>query len=144
MPFINLQFLNSCKVMQKRPSVLITVTVIIHLLFVAKNFCAAGTIGPEEMELNSPAGIKSARFPHKKHQGIFGCKECHHTKTDDNMQAPYIDGMAVKRCITCHNAENMANAKLNSFKLAAHGLCKECHKKNKAKAPTKCSGCHIK
>jgi hypothetical protein len=51
--------------------------------------------------------------------------------------------MEVKRCAFCHN-NNMSNPKLNSFKLAAHGLCKECHKRHKDSAPTKCSGCHIK
>jgi hypothetical protein len=130
--------------MQKRPSVLIIVTVIIHLLFAAKNFCAAGTIGPEEMELKTAAGTKPARFPHKKHQEKFRCKECHHAQTGKDIKSPYIGGMEVQKCSNCHNAEAMSNAKLNSFKLAAHTQCKECHKKYKDSAPTRCSGCHIK
>ena len=132
------------KSLQEKSLVFITACVFILGLSSPDGLCSANDTGPEEMELRSPAGIRSARFPHKKHQKIYKCKECHHAKADDNMQAPYVEGMAVRRCITCHNPEDMANLKLNSFKLAAHGSCKECHKKNKAQAPTKCSGCHIK
>jgi len=130
--------------MCKNTSVIITVTAFCIGLFAASGICLAGNTGPEEMELKTAAGTKPARFPHKKHQESIGCKECHHAKTKKGLQAPYVDGMVVANCFTCHNAEDMANVKLNSFKLAAHTLCKECHKKYKDSAPTKCTGCHIK
>ena len=100
--------------------------------------------GPEEMILKTAASKKPAKFPHGTHQEAFACGECHHAKTDDGMQFPYVEKMEIKKCVTCHNKDDMANPKLNSFKLAAHGLCKECHKQNKDSAPTKCSGCHVK
>ena len=100
--------------------------------------------GPAEMELKTAASKKPAKFPHGNHQEAFECGECHHAKTDEGMQYPYVEGMEIKRCVTCHNKDDMSNPKLNSFKLASHGLCKECHKKSKDSAPSKCSGCHIK
>ena len=130
--------------MQKKIPFTVTAIIIIFILFGAKSFCFAGSPGPEKMELKTVAGTKPAKFPHKKHQDSFGCKECHHARTDSNMQSPYVEGMEVKKCAACHNAETMNNAKLNSFKLAAHNLCKECHKKYNESAPTKCTGCHIK
>jgi len=130
--------------LRKKSSVLITVLAFFIGQFAANGMCLASNPGPEEMELKTAAGSKPARFSHKKHQKTFGCKECHHAKTDNGMQSPYVEGMKVTKCTTCHNTEGMANAKLNSFKLAAHGLCKECHKKYKDSAPTKCTGCHIK
>jgi cytochrome c553 len=100
--------------------------------------------GPEEMILKTAASKKPAKFPHGNHQKAFACGECHHAKTDDGIQFPYEVKMVIKKCVTCHNKDDMPNPKLNSFKLAAHGLCKECHKQNKDSAPTKCSGCHVK
>ncbi|MDX1776608.1 MAG: cytochrome c3 family protein [Desulfobulbales bacterium] len=100
--------------------------------------------GPAEMELKTSAGKKPAKFPHRKHQEAFECKECHHFKNDEGVKIPFEEGMKIKKCITCHNKDDMVNPKMNSFKLASHGLCKECHKQNKDSAPTKCSGCHIK
>lgn len=108
------------------------------------SICLAVDTGPEEMVIQTSAAKKPAKFPHKKHQENYACKECHHAKTDDGIKYSYFEGMEVKKCITCHNKDDMSNPKVNSFKLAAHGLCKECHKKNKDSAPTKCSGCHIK
>lgn len=124
--------------------ILKTLLVLIAFLLVAGSPGIASDSGPESMELTSPAGKKAARFPHKKHQDSFACKECHHTRAEDSVQAPYVEGMQIKKCIDCHNPEDMSNPQLNSFKLAAHGLCKECHKLNRDSAPTKCSGCHIK
>ena len=100
--------------------------------------------GPAEMVLKTATAKKTARFPHKKHQESFECGECHHYKTSEGKQFPYAEGMEIKKCITCHNKDDMSNPKLNNFKLIAHALCKECHKKNKDSAPTRCSGCHIK
>jgi len=111
---------------------------------IASDTEAAGDTGPADLELKTSAGKKPAKLPHKKHQESFECKDCHHAKTDDGIKYPYVEGMKVKKCVTCHNKDDMTNPKLNSFKLAAHGLCKECHKQNKDSAPTKCSGCHIK
>ena len=100
-------------------------------------------VGPETMELKTITGKKPARFPHRKHQESFTCEQCHHSKTGNGMQSPYVEGMKINKCAFCHN-DNMTNPNLNSFKLAAHGLCKECHKQNSDSAPTRCSGCHIK
>jgi len=105
---------------------------------------ATGDTGPADLELKTSAGKKPAKFPHKKHQETFECKDCHHVKNDEGVKSPYVEGIQVKKCITCHNKDDMSNPKMNSFKLASHGLCKECHKQNKDSAPTKCSGCHIK
>ena len=104
----------------------------------------ASNTGPAEMTLKTADAKKSSKFPHRKHQESFECGECHHAKTDDDVQYPYVEGMEIKKCVTCHNKDEMSNPKLNNFKLVAHWLCKECHKKNKDSAPTKCSGCHIK
>lgn len=111
---------------------------------VASGLSMASDTGPEKMLIQTAAAKKPARFPHRKHQESFECKECHHAKTDDGVKYPYVENMEVKKCVTCHNKDDMSNPKLNSFKLAAHGLCKECHKNNSDSAPTKCSGCHIK
>ena len=104
----------------------------------------ASDTGPAEIVLKTPAAIKWAKFPHKKHQETFDCDECHHSRSDDGKKYPYVEGMKIKKCLTCHNKDEMNNTKLNNFKLIAHASCKECHKKNKDTAPTKCSGCHIK
>ena len=104
----------------------------------------ASDTGPDVIILKTAVAIKSAKFPHKKHQEAFECGECHHSKSDVGIKYPYVDGMEIKKCVVCHNKDDMNNPKLNNFKLIAHGLCKECHKRNKDKAPTKCSGCHIK
>ena len=100
--------------------------------------------GPAEMELKTAAYKNSSLHIVSKSMSDIECGECHHDKTDEGMQYPYVEGMEIKRCVTCHNKDDMSNPKLNSFKLASHGLCKECHKKSKDSAPTKCSGCHIK
>lgn len=102
--------------------------------------------GPEEIVLKTAKAAKPAKFPHKKHQDKLECSACHHSKTADGKQGPYIAGEE-KKCETCHNGD-MANAKLNSFKNAGHAACKECHKKEEKggnkNAPTKCNGCHVK
>lgn len=113
-------------------------------LWSTESLSVAVDAGLETMELKGPSGKKPARFPHKKHQESFECKDCHHSKTGDSLKSSYKEGMPIKKCITCHNKDAMTNPKLNSFKLAAHGLCKECHKQNRDTAPTRCSGCHIK
>ena len=100
--------------------------------------------GPAEIILKTRAARKPARFPHKKHQKNFACGKCHHSKSDDGLKNPYVRGMEIKKCVICHNKDDMSNPRLSTFKLIAHGLCKECHRKNKDSAPTRCTGCHIK
>jgi len=129
--------------MFKKSVILTTAMIFILGMVLASGLAMAADAGPEEMVLKTAAAKKPANFPHKKHQEKFSCGDCHHGKTDDGKQAPYAEGQAVQKCASCHNAE-MANPKLNSFKLAGHGNCKECHKKNKDTAPTKCGGCHPK
>jgi hypothetical protein len=114
------------------------------VLLMANSPSKANDSNPEMMVLKTITGKKPARFPHNKHQKNFACKDCHHGKTDGSSKSPYVDGMEIMKCATCHNNTDMKNPKLNSFKLAAHGLCKECHKQNRGSAPTKCTGCHIK
>ena len=111
---------------------------------IASNKETASYTGPAEIVLKTPAAIKSAKFPHKKHQETFDCGECHHSRSGDGKKYEYVEGMKIKKCLTCHNKDEMNNTRLNNFKLIAHASCKECHKKNKDTAPTKCSGCHIK
>ncbi len=132
--------------MSKKLLITFTALFFISGLLVISNPSVASEIdkGPEEMVIQTASAKKPAKFPHRKHQESFECKDCHHAKTDDGIKYSYFEGMEVKKCITCHNKDDMTNPKLNSFKLAAHGLCKECHKQNKDSAPTKCSGCHIK
>jgi len=138
------------EVMLKKLLPLIQLLVFIFGLVVTSDMCIAGNkettsdTGPADIVLKTPAAIKSAKFPHKKHQKTFECGECHHSMSDNGKRYPYVEGMKIEKCVTCHNKDEMNNTKLNNFKLIAHALCKECHKKNKDSAPTKCSGCHIK
>jgi hypothetical protein len=130
--------------MYKKSLLLSTAFILILGFLMINSDCRAGDTGPVTMELKTVTNKKPARFTHKKHQETFACEQCHHTKTEDGVRSPYIEGMGIKKCAFCHNNTDMTNPKLNSFKLAAHGLCKECHKQNRGSAPTKCSGCHIK
>jgi hypothetical protein len=130
--------------MFKKSVIATTAMIFILGLVLASGIVTAGDAGPEEMVLKTSAAKKPANFPHKKHQEKFECGECHHSKTADGKQAAYAEGQKIEKCVACHN-KDLANPKLNSFKLAGHGKCKECHKKKKAEgAPTKCGGCHPK
>lgn len=102
--------------------------------------------GPADMVLKTAKAKKPAAFPHKKHQDMYKCAECHHTKDATGKQGPYVAGEE-KKCVICHNKTDMTDKKLNSFKNASHANCKECHKKaakDGKNAPTKCTGCHVK
>ncbi len=103
--------------------------------------------GPEKIVLKSLSGRKPALFPHRKHQGMFDCAECHHSRDAEGNQVEYTEGMKIQHCIACHNID-MPNKKLNTLKLAAHFKCKGCHKKmsesGEAGPIGKCVGCHIK
>jgi predicted CXXCH cytochrome family protein len=101
--------------------------------------------GPEEIILQTADAKKPAKFPHKKHQGMFACQDCHHTKDATGKKGPYVAGQE-KMCDSCHN-KDLPNPELNSLKAAGHALCKECHKRKEKEgknAPVKCTGCHTK
>ena len=111
--------------------------------------CEAADInkGPPEMTLlatKNPSSVpKPAKFPHALHQAIYKCAECHHTKKDGK-QSPYVEGMVIQKCETCHyigsgmpseTDEAKGTIKLDTFKDAAHARCRVCHNKEKAKSP---------
>ncbi|MDX1775372.1 MAG: cytochrome c3 family protein [Desulfobulbales bacterium] len=104
-------------------------------------------LGPVVIKMQTSRKKKPALFPHRKHQQMYGCEECHHGMDSEGNQVPYIEGMAIQHCVTCHNP-TMKNKKLSSLTQAAHARCKGCHKKvvaesGKAGPIGKCSGCHI-
>ena len=95
------------------------------------------SIGPAEIVLQTETGRKPADFPHRQHQEAYSCTVCHHAKDEI---------MVIDKCANCHTHE-ISNSEVNSYKKAAHKLCKDCHKEvnDQGKdAPIKCSGCHVK
>lgn len=101
--------------------------------------------GPAEIVLqatvDAAAKPKPAAFNHAKHQEVATCGDCHHSKDADGKKVPYVDGQKVEKCETCHNkAAGIADAKVATFKDAAHVNCKGCH--TEKGGPTKCDGCH--
>jgi len=95
------------------------------------------SIGPAEIVLQTESARKPAVFPHREHQEAYSCTACHHARDEI---------MVIDKCATCHTVE-ISNPDVNSYKKAAHILCKDCHKdvNDQGKdAPIKCSGCHIK
>jgi len=125
---------------------MIVVSAVVFCLAMVTAGIATANNGPEEIILKTAKAKKPAFFPHKKHQDMYPCETCHHTKDATGKQGPYKAGEE-KPCVTCHNKKDMTNKKLNSLKAVGHARCKECHKKAKKegkKAPTKCSGCHRK
>ena len=106
-------------------------------LFIAGTaFGVEVSIGPATITLQTEEARKPAEFPHRQHQEAYSCTACHHAKDDI---------MVIDKCANCHNID-ISNADVNSFKKAAHKMCKDCHKKvNEAgkDAPIKCSGCHV-
>ena len=110
----------------------------VALLFIVGNaFGVEVSIGPADITLQTEAARKPAGFPHRQHQDSYACTACHHAKDEV---------MVIDKCASCHTKE-IANADVNSYKKAAHKLCKDCHKvvnKEGSEAPIKCSGCHIK
>lgn len=104
--------------------------------------------GPAEMTLqatvDAASKAKPAQFPHAKHQEKNKCADCHHGKGDDGKQTPYTDGMKIEKCESCHNKAAGMPKGLETYKNAAHKLCKDCHKATGNKALTKCSNCHPK
>jgi predicted CXXCH cytochrome family protein len=95
------------------------------------------SIGPADITLQTKEARKPADFPHRQHQEKYSCTVCHHAKGEI---------MVIDKCASCHTPD-ISNPDVNSFKKAAHKLCKDCHKNvNDAgqDAPIKCSGCHVK
>jgi hypothetical protein len=104
--------------------------------------------GDAVMLLQTARARKPALFPHRKHQDMFECGECHHGKNQKGEQTPYVEGMKIRKCVTCHNS-SLPNKRLNHFKFAAHAKCKGCHQAKaadheKAGPIIKCGGCHPK
>ncbi|OGQ94701.1 MAG: hypothetical protein A2521_11430 [Deltaproteobacteria bacterium RIFOXYD12_FULL_57_12] len=97
--------------------------------------------GPGDMILQTGNAKSPAKFPHKKHQEKYDCATCHHKQDATGARVSYSAEDNIQKCITCHN-EKMDNKSLNTLKLAAHALCKECHKKDGG--PNKCPECHVK
>lgn len=125
-------------------AVVFAVALVFAFNFAVVGVSTANGTGPADMVLKAEKGNKPATFPHGAHQAKNPCSECHHSKDADGKQAAYVEGQAIAKCATCHNAD-MANEKLNSFKKAAHDRCKGCHKAMKAEgASTKCGTCHKK
>lgn len=92
-------------------------------------------IGPETIVMQERYN-KPASFPHRRHQDWNGCTACHHAR--DQV-------MTIDKCANCHN-ETMNNSQLDSLRKACHGLCRGCHRAERAKgttsAPSSCSACH--
>ncbi|RPH39159.1 MAG: class III cytochrome c [Desulfobulbaceae bacterium] len=113
--------------------------------------------GPETITMTATGSAKPkpAVFPHKKHQELLKCGDCHHGEKDGK-QVPYAEGDPVGKCESCHNAEKMAGKtkganKLDTLKGAGHGNCVDCHKEMVKKDPAlkeknidKCATCHGK
>jgi c(7)-type cytochrome triheme protein len=115
---------------------------------------AAADQGPAEITLGE-SGKKPALFPHKKHQDMLKCADCHHGMADGK-QVPYAEDQKIDKCDTCHNATVLAGKMkdklaLDTLKGAGHGNCLECHKEKvksdaalKEKKIDKCATCHPK
>lgn len=107
-------------------------------LFLAGNALGVEvSIGPADITLQTESARKPADFPHRQHQKAYSCTACHHAKDEI---------MVIDKCANCHT-KDISNSEVNSYKKAAHKLCKDCHKKvndNGMDAPIKCSGCHTK
>jgi predicted CXXCH cytochrome family protein len=116
-----------------------TVIITLALLVLAVNgFGLEVSIGPAEITLQTESARKPADFPHRQHQEAYSCTACHHVKEGI---------MIIEKCVSCHTPD-ISNPDVNSYKKAAHKLCKDCHKTLNSEegrdAPIKCSGCHIK
>ncbi|MBW2506847.1 MAG: cytochrome c3 family protein [Deltaproteobacteria bacterium] len=109
----------------------------VSLLITGSAFGVEVSIGPAEIVLQTESARKPADFPHRQHQETYSCTACHHARDEI---------MVIDKCANCHTKE-ISNAEVNSYKKAAHKLCKDCHKEVNVQgknAPIKCSGCHTK
>lgn len=142
--------------------IMITSTISVAVIFALAIFFGLGGTDSNASEDKRPVEtiLKTANIPtnfnHEKHQELFECGDCHHSKNDDGTLGPYVEGEQ-QTCVTCHNTKDMADSivrgknKLNSFEGAAHASCVGCHYKilreGKVSGPTKkgngkCIACH--
>lgn len=115
----------------------VAVIFFVSLLITGGAFGVEVSIGPAEIVLQTESERKPADFPHRQHQETYSCTACHHARDEI---------MVIDKCANCHTKE-ISNAEVNSYKKAAHKLCKDCHKEVNVQgkdAPIKCSGCHTK
>jgi len=115
----------------------VAVIFFVSLLITGGAFGVEVSIGPAEIVLQTESARKPADFPHRQHQETYSCTACHHVRDEI---------MVIDKCANCHTKE-ISNAEVNSYKKAAHKLCKDCHKEVNVQgkdAPIKCSGCHTK
>ena len=115
----------------------IAVIFFVSLFITGGAFGVEVSIGPAEIVLQTESARKPADFPHRQHQETYSCTACHHARDEI---------MVIDKCANCHTKE-ISNAEVNSYKKAAHKLCKDCHKEVNVQgkdAPIKCSGCHTK
>ena len=128
----------------KKSIIIATAFALVFGFAVVSNSIAADH-GPEVIVMKTVKAKKPATFPHKKHQDMMECSQCHHTMNADGTQGPYKAGEE-KGCETCHDGKKIANKKVSKFMKAAHKNCKGCHKKGyKGKnGPKKCPACHVK
>lgn len=115
----------------------VTVICFVSLFITGGAFGVEVSIGPAEIVLQTESARKPADFPHRQHQETYSCTACHHARDEI---------MVIDKCANCHTKE-ISNAEVNSYKKAAHKLCKDCHKEVNVQgkdAPIKCSGCHTK
>jgi hypothetical protein len=113
------------------------VIIFVLLVMAGMVFAVEVSIGPADIVLQTAEARKPADFPHRQHQEAYSCSVCHHAKDEI---------MVIGKCAQCHTTD-IGNADVNSFKKAAHKLCKDCHKRVNEEgmdAPIKCSGCHAK
>jgi hypothetical protein len=104
------------------------VALVITLSFLCLSITALANSGPNEVVFENKQG--TVTFNHLQHQeNISDCTTCHHK------------GVEQASCSSCHDG-----IKAPAKKVAFHGLCKDCHKKNESKMVTgkKCSECHIR
>jgi len=111
---------------------------------------------PDQLTLTSKVSDKKPPviFSHKMHQEAYECGDCHHGMSDDGKQVPYTEGMEIKKCEECHNADVLGGRKvgkydMDDFKGAGHGNCLECHREvakedSSKKKLRSCNTCHIK
>ena len=130
---------------------------IILCVFGAIFLCCAGIViadnGPEDMVLQAVKDKakkpKPAVFPHKKHQEVAKCGDCHHS-AKDGKQIPYEEGQEIGKCEDCHFKGSGMDKKIETYKGAAHKNCKGCHKEYVASKPEVkdkfkgCLPCHPK
>ena len=121
--------------MGKKFLLAMVMSVVVFGFMVGSGISMEVDIGPETLTMKSVTGKKPAVFPHRIHQDMVSCIDCHHVREQI---------MVIDKCELCHT-ETMKNEKLNSLKKAGHVQCRGCHKKAKKAgqdAPVKCSACH--